>query len=83
MPGKFEIMRAVRGRQDQAVSDWSRQIQLQSLVCARGVDEADSDYGEWLYDVTWLEYMHGGLLVDAPALPEEIRRSEFSTGDKE
>ena len=45
-------------------------------VCARGVDEADR--GEWLYDVTWLEYEKNGRselnarrkLVDAPLVAE-------------
>ena len=29
-------------------------------VCARDVDETDCDQGEWLYDVTWLEYEKNG-----------------------
>ena len=40
-------------------------------VCARGVDKSACDQGEWLYDVTWLEYEEGDRgelvnLVDAP-----------------
>ena len=41
-------------------------------VCARDVDKADRDYGEWLYDVTWLDYEKSGSgeLVDAPLAAE-------------
>ena len=47
-------------------------------VCARDVDETDCDQGEWLYDVTWLEYEKNGRielkarrkLVDAPLVAE-------------
>ncbi len=47
-------------------------------VCARDVDETDRDQGEWLYDVTWLEYEKNGRselkarrkLVDAPLVAE-------------
>ena len=41
-------------------------------VCASGVEKADRDYGEWLYDVTWLEYekIGRGELVDAPLVAE-------------
>ena len=28
-------------------------------VCARDVDKANRNHGEWLYDVTWLEYERG------------------------
>ena len=45
---------------------------------ARDVDEADRDYGEWLYDVTWLKYerQRDGLewpataLIEAPLVAE-------------
>ena len=33
------------------------------------VPETDRDYGEWLYDVTWLEY-EGDLVMDAPLVAE-------------
>ena len=41
-------------------------------VCASGVEKADRDYGEWLYDVTWLDYEKSGQgeLVDAPLVAE-------------
>ena len=44
-------------------------------VCASGVAECASNYGEWLYDVTWLEYGKGAdgelaNLVDAPLVAE-------------
>jgi hypothetical protein len=46
-----------------------------AVKSARDVDQADRDYGEWLYDVTWLEYEkndRGKLvnLVDAPLVAE-------------
>ena len=36
------------------------------------MDQADRDYGEWLYDVTWLDYEKSGSgeLVDAPLAAE-------------
>lgn len=33
------------------------------------VPETDRDYGEWLYDVTWLEY-DGNFVTDAPLVAE-------------
>ena len=41
-------------------------------VCASGVEKAARDYGEWLYDVTWLNYEKSGQgeLVDAPLVAE-------------
>ena len=38
-------------------------------VGASGVAEASRDFGEWLYDVTWLEYSDG-LLAGAPLVAE-------------
>ena len=43
------------GRQDQTVRDWTRRIWL-LCRCARDVDKANRNHGEWLYDVTWLKY---------------------------
>ena len=72
MPGKSEIMRAVRDGLDNLEIDnpeigaaWGKAVKTKLCtigrkfgckVCARDVDKADRDYGEWLYDVTWLEY---------------------------
>ena len=90
MPGKFEIMRAVRkGLNSLEVGEgkngtvWTTVVKTELCkigrdrfgckVCASGVDKAD--FGEWLYDVTWLEYEkndRGKLvnLVDAPLVAE-------------
>ena len=38
-------------------------------VCAAGVDDHASDSGEWLYDVTWLDYV-GETLISAPLVVE-------------
>ena len=90
MPGKFEIMRAVRDglnslkfAEDKNDAWWSTTVKTElcrigrKFGCKVGakadeVDEADRDYGEWLYDVTWLEYEKGarGELVDAPLVAE-------------
>ena len=90
MPGKFEIMRAVREglnslevAKDKSNTEWTKAVKTELCkigqdrfgckVCASGVDKAD--FGEWLYDVTWLEYEkndRGELvnLVDAPLVAE-------------
>ena len=94
MPGKFEIMRAVQDglnsiRVDKSVESdevWTKAVKTElcnigqdrfgCYVCAGGVDKAD--HGEWLYDVTWLEYEKNGpsegkvrrKLVDAPLAAE-------------
>ena len=77
MPGKFEIMRAVcEGLNSLEVSKgegprvWGRAVKTKlceigqgefgCYVCASGVDEA-ANHGEWLYDVTWLEYERDSL----------------------
>ena len=42
-------------------------------VCASGVYEPKPDYGEWLYDVTWLEYVRDCdplVLAEAPLIAE-------------
>ena len=88
MPGKFEIMRAVREGLDnlEVVKPWTDTEGTKAVktklceigrefgckVCARDVDKADRDYGEWLYDVTWLDYEKSGQgeLVDAPLVAE-------------
>ena len=50
-------------------SEWTKTIKTELCeigrrfgckVCARDVNKADRDYGEWLYDVTWLEYEKSG-----------------------
>ena len=86
MPGKLEIMRAIQkglnGLEiDKPESDtkWTEAVKTKLCeigrgrfglkVCAGGV--ADCDYGEWLYDVTWLEYERdNGPLVDAHLVAE-------------
>ena len=95
MPGKFEIMRAVReGLNGLEIdkpagnTEWNKAVKTElckigrgrfgCYVCARDVDETDRDQGEWLYDVTWLEYEKNGRselkarrkLVDAPLVAE-------------
>ncbi len=90
MPGKFEIMRAVQKDlnslevgEGESDTVWTTAVKTKLCkigrdrfgckVCASGVDKAD--FGEWLYDVTWLEYEkndRGKLvnLVDAPLVAE-------------
>ena len=86
MPGKFEIMRAVRdglNNLDVTVSEgspaWTKAVATKLCeigrdfgyqVGASKVDGPNRDWPEWLYDVTWLEYDSGGLLVDAPLVAE-------------
>ena len=95
MPGKFEIMRAVRDglnslkvAEDKNDAWWSTTVKTElcrigrKFGCKVGakaneVDEADRDYGEWLYDVTWLEYERDSLrswpataLIDAHLVAE-------------
>ena len=90
MPGKFEIMRAVREGLnsldvDKAARDteWTRAVKTKLCEIGRGrfgysvyarkneVNEAYRDGGEWLYDVTWLEYEKSDRgLVDAPLIAE-------------
>ena len=79
MPGKFEIMRAVRDgldnleiAADAPPRDWF--LVIATKLCDLGrkfgwkvgasrVAEANRDRPEWLYDVTWLEYERGGGLL--------------------
>ena len=94
MPGKFEIMRAVREglnslevNKGEGPEVWNKEVKTKLCEIGRGrfgysvyarrneVDEAYRDNGEWLYDVTWLEYeknARGELvnLVDAPLVAE-------------
>ena len=72
MPRKFEIMREVREglnslEVNKATSDtsWTRAVKTKLCeigcrfdcnVYASRVDQAYSNGGEWLYDVTWLKY---------------------------
>ena len=101
MPGKFEIMRAVRDGLDKLEIDnpednaaWFPVIatklckigrEFGCKVGARGVDKADRDYGEWLYDVTWLEYERerDGLKWPATALIEAHLVAECEWGNCE
>ena len=67
-PRQCEIMRAVQRGLDKldvesGVSDreWTvavkdRLCEVSSCCCV-----TNADYGEWLYDITWLEYERGGL----------------------
>ena len=86
MPDKDKIMRAVcNGLNSLTINPWGgntmatetvknklRQIgqgKFGCYVCASGVPRAD--YGEWLYDVTWLKYdCDGSSLIDAPLVAE-------------
>lgn len=86
MPGKFEIMRAVRdglNNLDVTVSEgspaWTKAVATKLCeigrdfgyqVGASKVDGPNRDWPEWLYDVTWLEYDRDGLLIDAPLVAE-------------
>ena len=87
MPGKFEIIRAVQKGLDSIPipagagnEKWSRAVKTKlckigrgfgCYVCAGGVDEAERDHGEWLYDVTWLEYgRNNGPLVNVTLVGE-------------
>ena len=84
MPGKSEITRAVRDGLDNLEIDdpkgdteWTKAVKTKLCTIGRefgfkvgagGV--GNSDYGEWLYDVTWLEYEreHDDLKWPATAL---------------
>ena len=85
MPGKSEIMRVVREglnslevNKGEGPEVWTKAVKTKLCeigqnfryqVRARDVDKAD--YGEWLYDVTWLEYeKNGRVLVHAPLVAE-------------
>lgn len=79
MPGKYQIMRAVsEGLNSLTIKPWDKKKATKAVknklseigqdkfgcyVCASGVQTANC--GEWLYDVTWLEYDCDGSLVDA------------------
>ena len=100
MPGKFEIMRAVREGlngleidKPAGYTEWNKAVKTklckigQKFGCKVGaradeVDEADRDYGEWLYDVTWLEYERerDGLKWPAMALIEALLVAECEWG---
>ena len=74
MPGKSEIMRAVRDGLDnlEVVKPWTDTKGTKAVktkLCKIGrefgckvgarkneVEKVYRDFGEWLYDVTWLEY---------------------------
>ena len=100
MPGKSEIMRAVRDGLDNLEIDnpeigaaWGKAVKTKLCtigrkfgckVCARDVDKADRDYGEWLYDVTWLDYERecDGLKWPAPVLIEAPLVAECEWGNE-
>lgn len=82
MPGKQQIMRAIREGLDSLeltpTDDWTKAILTRLCEIGRGfgfqvgakVDESNRDWAEWLYDVTWLQYDDHNLLVDAPLVAE-------------
>jgi len=91
MPGKFEIIRAVKEGLDrleteidtgaldreytEAIETVLCEIGRDSFRCqvyAKDVPENKKDGGEWLYDVTWLEYEKNGRgeLTDALLVAE-------------
>ena len=94
MPGKFEVMRAVRDRLDnlKIAADapdgcWFPLIATElcdlgrnfgCTVCASRVADANRDRPEWLYDVTWLEYERGGGRLVNAPLVAEC---EWKTGE--
>ena len=98
MPGKFEIMRAVQKGLDslevgQSWTDKGWTPAVKTKLCelgrkfgckvgASGVDNPKPDYGEWLYDVTWLEYERerDGLKWPATALIEAPLVAECEWG---
>ena len=92
MPGKSEIMRAVREGLDnlEVVKPWTdtkgskavktklceigREFKFKVGAKRNEVEKAYRDFGEWLYDVTWLEYepkpFPDGLLIDVHLVAE-------------
>ena len=92
MPGKSEIMRAVRDGLDNLEVDdpkgdteWTKAVKTKlckigrEFGCKVGAGGVDNlDYGEWLYDVTWLEYEResddfkwpSAALIKAPLVAE-------------
>ena len=92
MPGKSEIMRAVReGLYNlEVVKPWTdtegskavktklceigREFEFKVGAKRNEVEKAYRDFGEWLYDVTWLEYepkpFPDGLLIDVHLVAE-------------
>ena len=85
MPDKDQIMRAIREGLDSLElttsdgnSKWTNAIATKLCQIGQGfhlqagakVDEANRNWGEWLYDVTWLEYDEDGRVVAAPLVAE-------------
>ena len=92
MPGKSEIMRAVRDGLGnlEVVKPWTdtkgtkavktklceigREFEFKVGAKRNEVEKAYRDFGEWLYDVTWLEYepkpFPDGLLIDVHLVAE-------------
>ena len=103
MPGKSEIMRAVRDGLDnleiddpKGPTEWTKAVKTKLCEIGREfcfevgarkneVEEAYRDFGEWLYDVTWLEYERerDGLKWPATALIEAhlVAECEWGTGE--
>lgn len=82
MPVKIEVMNAIReGLANLDVTppvDWTKVVLTKLCDIGRSfgfqvgakVDKANRDWGEWLYDVTWLEYNDAGRVVSAPLVAE-------------
>ena len=98
MPGKFEIMHAVREGLNnlkidnlESTREWTRAVKTELCeigrsrfnykVGASGVN--NGGFGEWLYDVTWLEYERerDGLKWPATALIEAHLVAECEWGN--
>ena len=83
MPEKYRIMRAIQeGLDNLDVTprvDWTKVVLTKLCmmgqcfgfqVGAAKVDKANRNWGEWLYDVTWLEYNDAGRVAAAPLVAE-------------
>ena len=84
MPGKYQIMRAIREGLDNLAdspTDWTKAVLTELCQIGQGfgfevgakkniVNEENRDWGEWLYDVTWLEYDQDRRVIEAPLVAE-------------
>ena len=83
MPGKNQIMRAIQEGLDSLkgapIDDWTKDVLTKLCKIGQGfgfqvgaakVDKENRNWGEWLYDVTWLEYNAAGRVVAAPLVAE-------------
>ena len=85
MPDKDQIMRAIREGLDSlevtTSDDWTKVVLTKlckigkDFRCEVGADSGKVDienrnWGEWLYDVTWLEYDADGRVAAAPLVAE-------------